>query len=201
MFFLSKSYKFFCEEIQKKQFSRHLARRQCEVSPHHCPAKTSSCPSLCQPAHLLRRWQSDFKQKPPKIISTLLPSKFVSSNLFVNQINTYIFPKKYIIIWGVSSVHYNSTGRGKKLQDRIIINLRISRATPTPMSTRAMSSSSLWDSLLRASLLNLLQREVRDKRRRRSWCQQYSCTTTTTTTIQEGSPNCLTDERAVSGLG
>jgi hypothetical protein len=86
------------------------------------------------------------------------------------------------------------------LQDRIIINLRISRATPTPMSTRAMSSSSLWDSLLRTSLLNLLQREVRDKRRRRSWRQQYSCTTTTTT-IQEGSPNCLTDERAVSGLG
>lgn len=90
-----------CDSLQPHTCTPHF------VQPILLPALRSASKP---PAHL-RRWQSDFK-KPPKITlsTSLLPSKFVSTSFC--QSNTF-FQKNTLYLWGVSSVRYNSTGRGK----------------------------------------------------------------------------------------
>lgn len=144
---LSKSYKFYEE---KKTLSRHLAHTVCarwgcdSLQPHartrHFvqPILLPALRSASKPPAHLRRWQSDFK-KPPKITfsTSLLPSKFVSSSFC--QSNTF-FQKKYIILWGVSSVRYNSTGRGKRLPTTIHDQQRKRESNSAPMSSYVNTS-------------------------------------------------------------
>ena len=80
------------------------------VQPKLLPALRSAS----QPKSL-RRWQSDFKTSiSSTAIKICLFNSFCQSNKYL-----HFFQKNTLYSWGVSSVRYNSTGRGKKLHSSI----------------------------------------------------------------------------------
>ena len=105
------------------------------VQPKLLPALRSAS----QPKSL-RRWQSDFKTSiSSTAIKICLFNSFCQSNKYL-----HFFQKNTLYSWGVSSVRYNSTGRGKKLHCYIRNNINNNNIINSETSLKEKTSNFLF---------------------------------------------------------